>query len=187
MRRRILGILVVLLLAATVAGPAAAQVTPANPLAPHRTVVSGNPLGFLQFGPTGQVEFPMGKGAGLEFGVRVPSLGLLSHVVDMDLESGWMLLASPRFYTAPEKQPSGWFIGPHVEWGKTGSSGTTSTVFGGGLEVGHRWVFPNRLALSLGGIAGGFKSNWTDRDDATNTGSLGAGFIMGVLSIGKAN
>ena len=150
-------------------------------------VISANPLGFLQFGPTLEGELPVGSRAGLMVGIRMPSMGLVSHALDSDLESGWMLAGSVRIYGTGSRRPAGWFYGPRFEIGKTDSGTFTSTPSGGGLELGHRWIRPSGFAVSVGGIAGYLNSSSENKAGYNDQiASIKGAFIMGVVNLGWA-
>jgi hypothetical protein len=138
-------------------------------------ILAVDPAGFLQFGPTVEMEFSLGPFAGLDLGVRVPSLGMLALQIDEEMDRAALGTASVRFYFDRTRKPAGWLLGPRFEIGQADSGGEIYLVKGGGLEVGHRWLFGS-LPLYLGAFAGGFKS------ESGLTGAMGAG----VLSIGLA-
>jgi hypothetical protein len=133
-----------------------------------------NPLGFLQFGPTAEAEFAVGRGVALAFGARVPTLGLLSYAVDPDLGFTWTAAAAIRFFFDGERQPAGWWAGPRAELGRSNSSGETYTLKGGGLEFGHRWLRASGKNIAVGAMAGKFVSS----------SDLSGYFVMGVLNLG---
>jgi hypothetical protein len=141
---------------------------------PAGTIATVNPLGFLQFGPTAEVEFDAGSAASLALGARLPNLGLLSHVVDSEIGFSWTAMASVRFYLDSARKPAGWYVAPRAEVGKSRSGGESYTLKGGALEAAHRWLFANGRNLSLGAMAGKFQSS----------SDLEGWFVMGVLNVG---
>ena len=157
-------------LALTLAQPLGAQAPEGRP----SPVFQVNPLGFLQFGPTGEAEFMAGRGVALAFGARVPTLGLLSYAVDPDLGFSWTGAAAIRFFFDAERQPAGWWAGPRAELGRSNSSGETYTLKGGGLEFGHRWLRASGKNITAGAMAGKFVSS----------SDLSGYFVMGVLNLG---
>jgi hypothetical protein len=140
-----------------------------------RIVMQANPLGLLQFGPTAEIERFVTPRASLATGLRVPTLGLLTHVIDDQIGLAWTVMGSVRFYLDSAAAPRGWWIAPRVEIGQARSGSETYSVKGGAGEVGHRWIRDNGLAISAGAMAGAFKS----------ASGLEGKFIMGVLSLGK--
>jgi hypothetical protein len=138
------------------------------------TIFTVNPLGLLQFGPTVEFEKFTTPEVGLAAGLRIPSVGLLSHVIDPDIEFAWLLMGQVRFH-GDARRPKGWWWGPRAEVGKSTSAGTQYNLIGGGLEVGHNRISATGRVISLGAIAGMFKSD----------GGLSGAFVMGVFSIGK--
>lgn len=168
------------------AGALSAQ-EPAAPATPKGTIISANPLGFLQFGPTLEAEFPAGQKAGIMLSVRMPSMGLVSHMLDDALESGWMVGGSVRLYANSERKPAGWFYGPRAEFGKTDSGTYTSSPWGVGFESGHRWIKANGFAISVGGMAGYLGSSSENKPGYDGEiASLKGVFLMGVINLGVA-
>jgi hypothetical protein len=137
-------------------------------------VVAVNPLGFLQFGPTIEAELPVGSAAAFAGVLRLPQFGLLSHVLDSELESGWMLGGAVRLYRDGARRPAGWHFGPRVEAGYTRTGGERVAVYGGGIEAAHRWVNRSGFALAAGGMVGGFRSKY-----------LKGLALMGSVTVGK--
>jgi hypothetical protein len=139
-----------------------------------KTIWTVNPLGLLQFGPTVEIEKLTRPEVGVAFGLRVPSLGLLSHVIDPDIEFAWLAMGQVRFH-GDSRRPKGWWWGPRAEVGMSTSAGTQYNLIGGGLEVGHNRISASGRVIALGAIAGMFKSD----------GGLSGAFVMGVFSIGR--
>jgi hypothetical protein len=137
-------------------------------------ILTVNPLGLLQFGPTVEFEKFTTPNVGVAFGVRIPSFGLLSHVIDPDIEFAWLGMGQVRFHQ-DSRRPAGWWWGPRAEVGISTSAGTEYNLIGGGVEVGHNRIATSGRVLALGAIAGMFKSD----------GGLSGAFLMGVLSIGR--
>ena len=144
---------------------------------PRPTVVmQANPLGFLQFGPTAEIEKFTTPTVSLATGVRIPTLGLLTHVIDDQIGFAWTIMGSVRFYLDSSAAPRGWWLAPRIELGRAASGSQTYLVKGAAGEVGHRWIRQNGLAISAGAMAGAFKSE----------SGLDGAFVMGVLSLGRA-
>ena len=158
-----------LLLAATTA--TAQQSQPASdPMAGSRYTWSTNPLGFLQLGPNVEFERATSPAHALGFGARLPTLGVMTYVINDAIESGWTVYGVYHFY--PKRTAlRGWYIGPHLEFGHTSSTSWTSRLLGGGGEFGHRWIKPNGFSIVLGGLLGTFKSDDTWKDGTGSAGS----------------
>src|SRR5437879_4032309 len=87
------------LIVATAAAPVSLAGAQSSELAPKPSIlVAGNPLGFLQFGPTAEAEAFVNPTISLATGVRIPTLGLLAHVVDDQIGFAWTVMGSVRFY-----------------------------------------------------------------------------------------
>lgn len=158
---------------ALAAVPAEAQDAAPPALPSGNVVVAVNPLGFLQFGPTVEAEALVGS-VSIATGLRIPTVGLLSRLIDPELGFAWLLMAGARVYLDREAAPAGWFAGPRFEWGDSRSGGDQYEVSGWGLEVGRRWVRADRRAIAGGIIVGSFESE----------SGLNGKFIMGVVSFG---
>jgi hypothetical protein len=144
------------------------------PVARSDRIFTVNPLGLLQFGPTVEFEKFTTPYVGVALGLRIPSFGLLSHVIDPDIEFAWLAMGQVRFHQ-DARRPAGWWWGPRVEVGISRSAGEQYNLIGGGLEVGHNRISASGRVLALGAIAGMFKSD----------GGLSGAFVMGVLSLGR--
>jgi len=150
--------------------PLGAQSAPAT----GTRIITVNPLGLLQFGPTIEFEKLTQPDVGIAGGLRIPSAGLLAHVIDPDIEFAWLVMGQVRFHQ-DMRRPAGWWWGPRAEVGKSTSAGTSYNLIGGGVEVGHNRISTTGRVLALGAIAGMFKSD----------GGLSGAFVMGVVSIGR--
>lgn len=153
----------------------AASVPAQAPEDSKRFIVTGNPLGFLQFGPTVEAERLSQSGTGVAVGLRIPTLGLITHLLDDQIGFAWLGMGSLRIHF-DERKPKGWWLGPRAEWGKANSGSSVYVVKGGGLEVGHNRIAASGRVISAGAIIGAFQSQ----------SGLEGKFIMGVLSIGVA-
>lgn len=158
----------VVILAASAAA-SEAQPSPDTPGGLPKTSWSTNVLGVLQFGPNVEFERALTPSQSLGGGIRLPMLGVMSHVINDGIQSGWTGYGIWHWY------PQGaalrrWYLGPHLELGATRNETFTSRIFGWGLEFGHRWIKPNGFSVVVGGLLGTFKSDdtWTD-----GTGSAG--------------
>jgi hypothetical protein len=160
-------------------GAALAQQEPAAP----RFAVLFNPLGFLQLGPNLEAEAGLGRNFGIALGVRIASLGLVSHLIDDTINFVWTGTGTFRIYPQG-KGLEGWFVGPRVELGSSDSERYTSFLWGGGTDFGYRWTWPSGFAFGLGGQGGAFVSDWKRKSDATDTGRTLYVFAMFVVSIG---
>ena len=144
--------------------------TPASPPAVPQTIWSTNVLGLLQFGPNVEVERSFSKDQSWGAGVRLPSLGLMSHVINDGIQGGWS--AYGTFHVYPQHAAMRrWFVGPHLEFGGTSNDTYTSRLFGGGAEFGHRWIKKSGMTVAVGGLLGSFKSNDTWKDGTGSAGS----------------
>ncbi len=164
------------LLAAVLAGAMLVSATKAGgqpPPKPIRSIVTVNPLGLLQFGPTVEWEV-LSSPVGFATGLRVPTFGLLAHLIDDQLGFAWLGTASLRIHGS--KGPRGWWVAPRGEWGRANSGGSVYSLSGGGLEVGYNWISETGRVIAAGTIVGAFKSE----------SGLEGRFIMGVASIGIA-
>ncbi len=164
------------------------------------TVLTINPLGFLQFGPNLEVQPTIGRTTGIGLGVRIPYLGLLPHLIaaaDPEGQLGftWLVTTAVMFYPQ-QHAPRGWFFGPRFEIGK-GSSSEAGGYYGGrtsysdalligAAEFGYRWIRPSGFNLSLGGQAGVIRSKWTNKDSyySNDTGTDVYPYAMLVLGLG---
>jgi hypothetical protein len=164
-------LLAAMLLATTAASvnPALGQAPPAQ-TGPATSVWSTNPLGFLQLGPNLEFERALSPASALGAGIRLPTLGLTTHLINDGIKSGWSAYGIYRFY--PKRSAlRGWYVGPHVEIGGTSNETYTSRLLGGAGEFGHRWIKPSGFSITLGGLLGMLKSNDTWKDDGTSAGS----------------
>ena len=158
-----------LLTATSSAAAQQAQPSAASPIPPARYTWSTNPLGFLQLGPNIEFERATSPAHAVGFGVRAPTLGLYTYLLNEDVQSGWSAYGIYRFY--PRRQAlHDWYIGPHLEFGGTSNETYTSKILGAAGEFGHRWIKRNGFSIVLGGLLGVLKSNDTWRD---GTGSAG--------------
>lgn len=114
---------------------------------------------------------------------------------DVDL-SGFSVTPEYRFYLSSSKEaPQGFYVGPYLRYrhlklqntrdNSTGSLRQEATLntFGGGILIGHHWIFKQRFSLDtfLGPSygAGSLKyndSSGTYRDYSDNSFLLGIGF-----------
>src|SRR5687767_8649548 len=118
---------------------------------PRTTVWSTNPLGFLQLGPNLEFERTTSARHGFGGGVRLPTLGLATHLINDGIQSGWTIYGIWHAYPRG-LAPRGWYVGPHVEIGGTSNETFTSRLFGGGGEFGYRWVKTNGFSIAVGGL-----------------------------------
>ena len=150
-----------------------------------RTSWSTNTLGVLQLGPNVEFERALSPAGAFGMGARLPTLGVMSHVINDGIESGWTVYGIYHFY--PKRNGlRGWFLGPHLEFGGTSNETYTSKLIGGGGEFGHRWIKPNGFSIVLGGLIGTFKSDDTWKDGSGSAGSEQYFVWMLNLSIGVA-
>lgn len=170
MRPALLGVTLSLFSAS---GASAQQPTAQGPASlPPTAFLSVNPLGFLQLGPTAEAEI-VAPPIGILGAFRVPSLGLVSHLIDPDLESAWMAGGSLRYYLEAEKAPAGLFLGPRVEAGRSVSAGDELSLIGVAGEFGWRKISSSGFWFSGGVMAGYFRSDL-----------LTGVFVMAVLDVG---
>jgi len=177
--RRIAAVAAILGLAAQGAGAQAAAGPRLN------TVLSTNPLGFLQFGPNVEFEKAASDAGAWAVGARLPSLGVMAHVINDELDGGWTVYGTWHFYPNSTRL-RGWYLGPHLEAGSTTSTDWTSKILGGGGEFGYRWVKPNGFSMVLGGMLGMFKSDDTYKDGSGSAGNESYAVWMLNFSIGVA-
>jgi hypothetical protein len=178
MRSVVLG---ALLVAATAAAAQQAQPSAAG----SRYTWSTNPLGFLQLGPNIEFERATSSAHAVGFGLRAPTLGLYTYLLNEDVQSGWSAYGIYRFY--PRRQAlHDWYIGPHLEFGGTTNETYTSQILGLGGEFGHRWIKSNGFAIVVGGMLGMLKSNDTWRDGTGSAGSETYVIWMLNVSLGVA-
>jgi hypothetical protein len=176
---------VVLLLAAATTAPAQQQPASVAVPAGARYTWSTNPLGFLQLGPNIEFERATSTAHAVGFGVRAPTLGLYTYLLNEDVQSGWSAYGIYRFY--PRRQAlHDWYVGPHLEFGGTSNDTYTSQILGFGGEFGHRWIKSNGFAIVLGGLLGVLKSNDTWKDGTGSAGNETYVIWMLNLSLGVA-
>jgi len=163
-------------------GPSGAQIAPAT------SIMQVTPLGLLQFGPTFEYHAAVGPQATIGGGIRIVSLGLLSHLkasADNDAlgMASWTVAATTLFYASPGLQ--GHFFGPRVEWGKINTRYGHSTLFAVVGEYGHRWRRASGFTYSVGAQAGmasdDFKGNIPSDDNIEKI-----AFAALVLTVGRA-
>lgn len=145
-----------------------------QPVAQPKSILTVNPLGFLQLGPTVEFEWLASPTVGIDVGLRSPTLGLLAHLIDPELGLSLLGIGSVRFHT-DSRRPLGWWLGPRAEAGKSSSGGTMYDAWGGGIEFGHSRRLKSGRILQLGAMGGRFESK----------SGFEAYFIMGALSIGR--
>ncbi|MGQ0640559.1 MAG: hypothetical protein ACT4P6_07275 [Gemmatimonadaceae bacterium] len=158
------------MLALTAVAAAASDSLGQGAAAPQLTgVISTNPLGFLQLGPNLEYELAVNNASALGVGVRLPSLGVMSHIINDGIQGGWTVYGIWHAYPKGTRLRR-WFIGPHIELGRTDNESFKSNIFGAGGEFGHRWVKPNGFAIAVGGLLGILKSKDTWKDGSGSAG-----------------
>lgn len=154
-------------------------------------VVQINPLGFLQFGPNLEVEFPVSPMLSIAPGFRIATLGLIPHLIaaadDESLGLSWTASLAAHLY--PDGQGlQGFYVGPRFEAGRGSSSDDfadyDSTILVGVADFGYRWVYDSGFHLTFGAQTGGFLSSWEGSDGTS--GDEGYIFFMLVLGVGMA-
>ncbi|MBI4421531.1 MAG: hypothetical protein HY560_11965 [Gemmatimonadetes bacterium] len=158
--------------------------------APQRSAIAQfNPLGFLQFGPNVELLVAPTTNVVLAAGVRIPTLGLASHLVAAAegdaLGFAWTLGGSILIYPGPERF-HGWFFGPRVETGNADTEAGESklTVFAG--EFGHRWIRPSGFTYSVSAAAGAIIDDYKDDSDPLFDEKETIPFGMLVVTLGIA-
>jgi hypothetical protein len=135
-----------------------------------RTTWSTNVLGVLQFGPNLEFERAVSATQSLGAGARLPTLGVMSHVINDGIRGGWSAYGTWRLY--PQRVAlRRWYVGPHVEFGGTSNETFTSRIYGGAAEFGHRWIKPSGFSIVVGGLLGTFRSDDTWKDGTGSAGS----------------
>jgi hypothetical protein len=148
--------------------PAAVRVAPsAAPNSSNDSSFSlyANALGVLQFGPTFGFEIGT-RNVSFNPRFRLINAGLLSHIVlaksgdDQTLEFSWGASGTIRFYSSPNGNMRGFFLGPGLEFDavrvedkpKYQQAFNTKVIIPE-IEGGYRWVWGNFL-LDVGLLAG---------------------------------
>ena len=129
-------------------------------------VFSIDPLGFITFGPSLNVEIALGKYIGLQTGFRILNLGLCTHHIlnetqnfFPDMKMSWTVNLEAKFYIKPKEKLKGFYLGPKFDYGK--SIYKDEWEFGGetewqkefydimvfGLGVGYKWIWDNGFSL----------------------------------------
>ena len=160
-----------------------AQQTGETALSP---VLQVNPLGFLQFGPNFEVEFPISPMVSVSPGLRIATLGLIPHLLLEEGESlglAWTVSATTHLY--PEAAGMrGFYLGPRFEVGRGSSSDEfadyDSTILVGAVDFGYRMVYPSGLHLTFGAQTGEFLDSWEGSDGT----SADEGYVFAMLVLG---
>jgi hypothetical protein len=121
-----------------------------------------DPLGFITMGPSICSEILLqGKnssvGFGIYTGIRITNLGLASNLLlsEGTMEMSYTVPLAARIYTKTRNKGDGFFIGPHVEFGKTHFKGgglNKIRAFAG--ELGYKWVQKNGFTLEISDAIG---------------------------------
>jgi Protein of unknown function (DUF3575) len=140
-------------------------------------ILSADPVGFLTFGPLINGEMALSKNFSMALGYRQSDLGLMTNALTDDLVSSWTVSFSIKYHFSQEyERPFGWFIGPHIEYGKSNREGiSTYNWFGQmqkeersydvltyGIELGYKWVFRDGFSLELSDNIGVISSKRND-------------------------
>ncbi|MEX2182227.1 MAG: DUF3575 domain-containing protein [Gemmatimonadaceae bacterium] len=152
---------------------------------PVSSALSTNILGPLQLGPNIEYERAISDAASLGGGVRLPAFGLVSHLINDGIESGWTVYGTWRYYPGASRLRR-WYVGPHVEVGRTDNQTFYSQIVGYGGTFGHRWIKPNGFSIVLGGLLGTFGSDDTWKDGSGSAGSERYLVWMLNLSLGRS-
>jgi hypothetical protein len=116
-----------------------------------------DPLGFITMGPSLCGEIVMqGKNSSVGFGVytgiRITNLGMASNLL---LSAGTMKMSysvplACRIYTKTRNKTDGFFVGPHVEFGKTNfTDGDVNQIRAFSGEIGYKWVKKSGFTIEL--------------------------------------
>jgi len=122
-------------------------------------------LGFITMGPSLNIEPAIGKYVGINTGIRLHNLGLISSRLHGSMDMSYLIHFSVRYYVKPKQKIDGFFLGPGIEYGRSNySTGATYNVraFGGGL--GYKFVFKKGFCLAIGDYIGIIQSKRIDVD-----------------------
>ncbi len=122
-------------------------------------------LGFITMGPSINIEPAIGKYVGINTGIRLHNLGLISSRLHGSMDMSYLIHFSVRYYVKPKQKIDGFFLGPGIEYGRSNySTGATYNVraFGGGL--GYKFVFKKGFCLAIGDYIGIVQSKRIDVD-----------------------
>ena len=172
--------------AALILGAAGAELD-AQSETPRRvsSSLSTNVLGVLQVGPNIEYERAISDASALGGGVRLPSLGLVSHLINDGIQSGWSAYGIWRYYPG-ESRLRRWYVGPHIEIGRTDNETFYSEILGYGGEFGFRWIKPSGFSAVVGGLLGTFGSDDTWKDGSGSAGKARYLAWMLNVSLGRA-
>jgi hypothetical protein len=121
-----------------------------------------DPLGLVTMGPDICGEFLVqakssSVGFGFYTGIRITNLGLASNLVISggSLKMSYSIPLAARIYTKARNKSDGFFIGPHVEFGRSNFTDNRQNkirAFGG--ELGYKWVKSNGFSIELSDVIG---------------------------------
>jgi hypothetical protein len=148
----------------------------------YHVMIMFDPLGFITMGPSINIEPAIGKFVGINAGLRLQNLGLISSRLHGSMDMSYLGHFSIRFYVKPKQKIDGFFLGPGIEYGRSNyTSGSKYNVraLGGGL--GYKWVFKNRFCLTIGDYIGMVQSKRIEVDYDTEW--VNDMFVFYLLSI----
>jgi len=124
--------------------------------------LSFDPLGFITMGPTICGEFLIqgqnsSVGFGFYTGIRITNLGLASNILlsNGGMDMSYTVPLVVRIYPKTRNKSDGFFLGPHVEFGKTNfKDGYENKIRAFALEIGYKWVKHNGFTIELADAIG---------------------------------
>ena len=161
-----------------------------------------NPLGFIQFGPVFQAEFPVGSNIVVGPQIRLAGLGLLYHLVLVEgyaSVGGMSFGVQGKYFLENPNSPHRFYIGGSGEFGFGSNKDNVGwsdewhgehTYIGFLAIFGYRWRFSSGFFVNVG-LAGGFanelKDDWWYSDSPWDIRKSDIGFYifgMAELSVG---
>lgn len=146
-------------------------VIPKNTLSNNsKFCLSFDPVGFITMGPmvTGEILIQKenkSSGAGIYAGLRITNLGLATRILldAKDMKTSFTIPFGIRFYPKTRSKADGFFIGPHIEYGKSFfNSGSKNNVRAFGGQLGYKWVFDSFFTLELNYGIGIIQLKWEE-------------------------
>ena len=153
-QKRVLVLFFSLVLGSTAARSQTSETSPARP---SIFFVSFDPLGFITMGPSINGEFLLQErdsrvGFGFYSGIRITNLGVTSNLLmaEGDMTFSYSFPIGFRVYPNTKKGTDRFFVGPHVEFGRSNYQGNSKeNMRAFGVDVGYKWVFRKRFTLEV--------------------------------------
>ena len=113
-------------------------------------VVLLDPLSLVSFGPSIHAEVALGKNIGLSAGYRFISLGIMINAMyGDDVDFNGLFIGAVKIFVKPKNKIDGFFLSPHIEYGKYQRTSGNYELMVPAFEIGYRWIWNSRFSLEI--------------------------------------